>query len=179
MQIGLDPKIEVADIDERVLGNETALDYALRLAIAKGRVIVERMGDDPAVIAADTVVMIDNQVLGKPRDALEAKAFLRLLSGREHAVATALALFSQQKLIAEIETTRVFFDPLTDEMINAYIETRDCFDKAGGYGIQSFAGLFIPRIDGCFFNVMGFPLNRFLRMADQVGLPLFPNGENA
>lgn len=175
-QIGLNPTVRVADIDELSCGNEQAEQFAMRLAAQKGRAIVDIVGDDTAVIGADTVVVLDDLIMGKPRDEAEAEIFMHKLSGREHRVLTALALFWKQRSLVRFESTKVEFVPLSDDMIKAYLETGDYKDKAGGYGIQSFAAVFIPRIDGCFFNVMGFPLHLFYRMGSEIGLPILSNG---
>lgn len=172
-QIGLSPIVRKADIDEAVLNGETPAEHAIRLARAKGRKIVMEEGDDPAVIAADTIVVLDRCILGKPRDAEEAADFLQRLSGREHQVVTALSLFWKGREISRLETTRVRFSALSESMIRAYLDTGDFRDKAGAYGIQSFAAVFVPSIDGCFFNVVGFPLHLFIRMAEEIGLPVF------
>ncbi len=172
-QIGMKPTVKVADIDERVSGSETPEEYACRLACAKGKTVVDRYGDDPAVISADTIVVVDRSILGKPGNRQEAGDFMRLLSGREHTVTTAVSIFWKSRSLTRCESTKVLFAPLSETMINAYLDTGDYLDKAGGYGIQSFAALFIPRIEGCFFNVMGFPLYLFSKMALEMGLPIF------
>lgn len=172
-QIGMKPVVKAADIDEQILGTETPKEHACRLSRAKGKAIVEAWGDDPAVVSADTIVVVDDSILGKPRNRTEAGEFMRRLSGREHEVTTGVSLFWQRRELTRHETTKVVFAALTETMINAYLDTGDYKDKAGGYGIQSFAALFIPRIEGCFFNVMGFPLYLFSRMAIDMGLPIF------
>lgn len=177
-QIGLNPSVKTADIDETPLQGERPIEYASRLAMVKGRSIVERFGDHNLVVAADTIVIVDQLILGKPVNPLEARAFMTLLSGRSHDVVTAVSLFWKKQELVEFEKTHVVFEPLSDDMIDAYIATGDYKDKAGGYGIQSFAALFIPRIEGCFFNVMGFPINLFYRMTCKMGLNIFANDGN-
>jgi len=168
--VGLRPIVKVASVDEQIFCHELPQEYAKRLAVAKGKAIVDLHGDDCIVIGADTIVVLDNDVLGKPRDILEAANFLRRLSGRWHLVMTAISLHWKNRLLTRHETTRVEFTHLSDDMIRAYLETGDFADKAGGYGIQSIGALFIPRIDGCFFNVMGFPIHLFFKMVEEIGL---------
>jgi septum formation protein len=116
------------------------------------------------LVTADTIVWIDGQVLNKPADATEAKAMLRQLSGRTHEVYTGVCLRNDQKTKVFQERTQVKFHPLSDEEIEAYIASGSPFDKAGSYGIQDWMGyLGVAGIEGCFYNVMGFPVSRFYR----------------
>ncbi len=172
-QIGLKPIVRAADVDERILGEESPQAHAERLAAMKGRAIVDEFGDDSLVISADTIVVLDDSILGKPRDISEAKSFLIRLSGREHLVITAVSLFWKTAVMTRSESTSVEFIRLSKGMIDVYLKTGDYRDKAGGYGIQSFSALFIPRINGCFFNVMGFPIHLFYRMLTEMEMNPF------
>ena len=120
------------------------------------------------VIGADTLVAVDDLVLGKPRDAAEAAAMLRQLSGRTHTVYTGVAVISAGKTQSLVEATQVTFCPMTDNEISGYIATSEPMDKAGAYGIQGYGGKFITGIEGCFFNVMGLPLNRLYNMLKSI-----------
>ena len=113
---------------------------------------------DTLVLAADTIVVCGGQILGKPHSQAEAAEMLRLLSGREHQVITAVTLRQGERVLTRTETTRVWFDPLDEAAIAAYIASGEPMDKAGAYGIQGLASAFIPRIQGDYFNVMGLPL---------------------
>jgi septum formation protein len=115
---------------------------------------------DALVIGADTLVAVDGQVLGKPKDTADAAAMLRLLSGRTHTVYTGVAVVGSGGTHTAVESTRVTFAPLSDDEITEYIATGEPMDKAGAYGIQGYGGKYITGIEGCFFNVMGLPLNR-------------------
>jgi septum formation protein len=166
-QIGLTFTVETADIDETPQLAEDPIAYVKRLAEHKAAAVFARHTDRSRliVLGADTTVVIDNQILGKPVDETDAARILRLLSGRTHRVITGVALVTATAppLIAA-EITEVEFSPLTDREIAAYIATGEPLGKAGAYGIQGRAAKFIPRINGCYFNVMGLPLARVTAM---------------
>lgn len=153
----------VPDVDERRLPGEQAADHVLRLAILKARTA---LAPDVVVIAADTEVVIDDEVLGKPVDDDDARRILRALSGRTHEVITGLAIATAHDtgpgadIHATTETTRVTFAELRDADIDWYVATGEPHDKAGAYGIQGRGGLFVERIDGNYHNVVGLPLGR-------------------
>ena len=123
------------------------------------------------VIAADTTVLVEGQILAKPEDAADARRMLRLLSGRTHEVLTALAVnnIATGQGSLQIEKTRVDIVELSDDDIESYIATGEPFDKAGAYGIQGIAGRFAARINGCYFNVMGMPLSRLWSTLQELG----------
>ncbi len=161
--------IQPGDIDEEaILQNHSGdlLEQAEFLAREKGRIALEQ-GASGIFITADTLVIADDgTVLGKPADEVEAGMFLDRLAGNWHTVATGVALSeniegTEPRIESTLETTRVKFAPMTDEEITAYIATVEPYDKAGGYGIQGRASIHIERIDGCYFNVVGFPLHAF------------------
>lgn len=114
------------------------------------------------VIGADTVVVAQGKILGKPQDVREARRMLRLLSGKTHEVLTGVSMVAlpDERALSHVESTRVHFLKLSGREIDEYIATGEPFDKAGAYGIQGVAGRFIDRIDGCYFNVMGLPISR-------------------
>lgn len=163
---GFDFRVVPAHIDESQRRNESAIDYVRRLAEEKARAVARQVtkdagGDSIFVIAADTVVVIGNEILGKPFSAANAREMLRRLSGQTHDVYTGLAVLQGNgtKRTA-VEKTRVTFEPLSEEEIEDYIASREPFDKAGAYAIQGQGGKFISRVEGCYFNVMGLPLAR-------------------
>lgn len=141
------------------------------LAAAKARETAARHPGD-LVIGADTVVELDGMILGKPADRDDAFHMLRALSGREHRVFTGVALVRGDELRCGTEMTRVFFRELSDREIWAYIDSGEPMDKAGAYGYQGPAGLFVERIEGDFFNVVGLPLCRLGRMLEAIGVTL-------
>lgn len=129
---------------------------------------------DENVVGADTVVVIDGKILGKPKDETEAFEMLKSLSGKSHEVITAYSFVNLKKniFLNDTEVTKVFFKNLSDEEINWYINTKEPMDKAGAYGIQGKGAYFVEKIEGDFFSVMGFPLGRFLRRLTEVGMDL-------
>jgi septum formation protein len=122
------------------------------------------------VIGADTLVAIDDNILGKPKDREDAARMLRLLSGRTHKVYTGVAIINGGAVISECVVTDVTFDNMTDGEIYSYIETGEPMDKAGAYGIQGLSGKFIRGISGCYFNVMGLPQNTVYKMLKSIGV---------
>ena len=164
-KLDLDFSVCPADIDESLLPDEDAAMYPLRTAVQKA-MVVAKTAEDALVIAADTVVAVDDYILGKPRDEAEAKAMLQRLSGREHIVITGIGVVdtASGRTLSATEQTIVYFHPLRDEEIDAYIATGECMDKAGSYGIQGKGSLLVRKIDGDYFNVMGLPLSRLYRL---------------
>lgn len=154
--------VRPAAVEERRGENEPPLDYVKRLAGEKARAACQ----DPAelILGADTTVTVDDHVLEKPGDRAAARRMIQLLSGREHQVITGVCLLHQGVARIEAEVTRVWFAPLDDAEIERYVASGEPDDKAGGYGIQGLASKFIPRIEGCYFNVMGLPIARVYRM---------------
>lgn len=166
--IGVTHTVMPADIDESVHPNEQPVNHAERLARTKASVIAA--SDKTAlVIGSDTIVVIDDHILGKPTDEEDAARMLRQLSGRTHTVVTAVAVAYGERLVSAIERVAVTFRELTDENIRAYIATREPMDKAGAYGIQGFGATIVERIDGDFFSVMGLPLGQMIRLCEDVG----------
>lgn len=154
---GISFEVLAADIDETPLPNETPVAYVERLAIEKARAVLA-LRPDASVLGADTTVTIDGEILAKPENFPDATRMLRLLSGRVHDVHTGVALANSQGVRSAVETTRVWFDAMTDEDIAWYVATGEPIDRAGAYAIQGFASRFIPRIEGSYSNVVGLPV---------------------
>jgi septum formation protein len=154
-------EVDEEDVISKYIGEtEKASEF---MAVEKANNVL-KSGVDGIFITADTIVVDESKsILGKPADEEEAAKFLRILSGKWHMVSTGVAIVdSADKKIHSInETTLVKFGPMTDEEISSYIATGEPFDKAGGYGIQGRASIYIEKIDGCYFNVVGFPLYAF------------------
>ncbi len=146
-------------------------DTVMALSAAKAREIAARHPGD-IVIGADTIVELDGAILGKPADKADAFRMLSSLAGREHRVYTGVAVVRDDTVLTEAEMTRVFFRPMTDREIEAYIDSGEPMDKAGAYGYQGLAALFVERIEGDFFNVVGLPLCRLGRMLQTLGVTL-------
>jgi len=179
-QLGLSPIVlplrsspDRMDVDETPLPGEPGIDYVLRLARLKveAGVLARQMRRLPpwAILAADTTVTVDGQVLGKPTDAREAAAMLRLYSGRTHTVLTAVAAAHQGRVRVALNESQVTFKPLAEAEIAAYIACGEPFDKAGGYGIQGRAALFIEHLSGSYSGVMGLPLFETAQLLREVG----------
>lgn len=171
---GLKFEVHLGHVDEKRHARESARTYVARLAVAKARHAAEqakRKGTRAFVIGADTAVVAQGRILGKPSDFRDARRMLRLLSGRAHTVLTGVALI-QTPGGAEshhIESTRVRFARLSFKEIDDYIATGEPFGKAGAYAIQGIAGRYITRIEGCYFNVMGLPLSALWNMLREFG----------
>jgi len=146
------------DVAERQLAGETPGDCARRLAREKAEAAIA--GPEAIILGADTIVVVEDQVLGKPADAADAKRMLRLLSGREHDVITGICLRHPGGFVSDAETTRVRFVELSEAEIESYVASGEPLDKAGAYAIQGLASKFIDRVRGCYFNVVGLPVAR-------------------
>ncbi len=168
--IGIKHEVSPADIDESLLPGELPAPHAERLARAKAHVIAERE-PGAVVIAADTIVVVDGDVLGKPRDAADAHSMLTRLSGRTHTVLTAIAVAHGARTESAVESVDVTFRVLTDAEISAYIATGEPMDKAGAYGIQGYGATIVERVNGDYFSVMGLGLRRLVDLLDRVGAP--------
>lgn len=166
-QAGFSFEVSPAHINEDLGAGEDPINYVVRLAREKAEVVHAEVKDAEAiVIGADTTVTLDGHVLAKPEDAADATRMLRLLSGRTHRVITGVAIASAAGVEVAAEVTGVQFLTLNDEEIAAYVATGEPMDKAGAYGIQGYAAKWIPRIEGCYFNVVGLPLALVSTMLD-------------
>ena len=150
-------EVLAADVDETPLPNEAPAAYVERLAIEKARAVLA-LRPAARVLGADTTVTVDSEILGKPLDDEDAERMLRKLSGRVHLVHTGVAVVSARGVQSGVDTTRVWFDPMTDEDISWYVATGEPVDRAGAYAIQGFGSRFIPRIEGSYSNVVGLPV---------------------
>lgn len=167
--VGIAHEVVPADIDESLLPNENPIPHAERLACEKAMTVARRR-TDALVIAADTIVVLDGAVLGKPVDRAEARETLRKLSGRTHTVHTAVAVAHGERLRSGVESVAVTFRHLTDEQIARYVETEEPMDKAGAYGIQGYGATLVERIDGDYFSVMGLAIGRLVSLLGEVGV---------
>jgi septum formation protein len=167
-QAGVAFTVESADVDEAVQPGEPAAKYVQRLAVEKAQTVWDRhrAEDDSAdpitVLGADTTVVLDGKMLGKPVHQADARRMLELLSGRTHQVLTGVAAITRRATVSEVEITQVYFDLIGESELAEYLASGEPLDKAGAYGIQGYAARWIPRIEGCYFNVVGLPLSRAL-----------------
>ena len=172
-RFGLPFLVLSVDTDESVPAGTPAVDAPGMLSRRKADAAFDRLGDpDALILAADTVVVCDGALLGKPTGSADAARMLRLLSGRTHEVVTGITLRRGDRCLTRSEQTLVRFLPLSEENIAAYIASGEPMDKAGAYGIQGLAAAFIPEIRGDYFNVMGLPLCLLSEMLREFGTDL-------
>lgn len=171
--VGVKPEIVIPQADETPLANESVEEFLRRVTIAKGSSVYHKGLADSLIISSDTIVLLDGRMIGKPRDPADARVILQELSGHMHEVWTGVAVFSNSEILYDVSRTRVYFNSISDGELNYYLENEHYMDKAGAYAIQGKASVFIERIDGCYFNVMGFPLNMFYGMLKQLGVELY------
>jgi len=182
---GIEFDVMPSEVNETIDPEETPDGYVRRVAQQKAEAVMPR-AQGRVILGADTVVVVDNQVLGKPADEEAARGMLRLLSGREHLVLTAVCLIDPRAESTRTQTsvarTRVEFAPLSDEEINWYAASGEPLDKAGAYAVQGLASRFVTRIDGSYSNVVGLPVAIVYALCRQAGLltsspePLGPPG---
>lgn len=169
-QLGLSFTVQSSDVDESVEPGLSPAAMVEQLSLRKGQAVAERVGPDSLVLAADTVVALEDAVLGKPQDQAKAVSMLTSLSGKTHQVYTGVTLLGGGRRVTEHETTAVTFRSLSREEIVAYVDTGEPMDKAGAYGIQGYGALLVERLEGDYFNVMGLPLCRLGRMLAAFGV---------
>jgi septum formation protein len=166
--IGIAHEVRPADIDESYLRGETPRGHCERLA--RGKVAALGADRDAVIVGSDTIVVVDGDVLGKPRDRAHAAEMLRRLSGRDHVVMTGVAVGWRGLLVSGVEEVGVRFRALGDDAIRRYIDTGEPMDKAGAYGIQGYGATIVERVDGDYFAVMGLALGRLIDLCRQLGL---------
>jgi septum formation protein len=159
---GVTFEVRAVDVDERPLDGETAVDYVARVAADKARACVA--SPDAVVLGADTVVVVDGRILGKPVDDVDAARMLRLLSGRGHDVLTGVAVRRGGRVAVEVDSTAVALVPLSDVEIAWYVASGEPRGKAGAYAVQGLASRFVERVDGSYSNVVGLPVALACRM---------------
>ena len=169
-QIGIEATVCPADFDEVSGSAVQAEDVVLANALGKCKAVVKIKGDDLPVIAADTVVVAEGVILGKPQDAEEAVKMLKQLSGKTHKVLTGIAIAYAGEILAEVCETKVVFRELSEDEIKQYVATGEPLDKAGAYGIQGKGAVLVEKIDGCYNNVVGLPLTRMQLILAKLGV---------
>lgn len=173
-QIGVDCEVHPVDLDEIANPGEAPLDYVHRLALAKAEACrtLATTPDDAVFLGADTAVVLDGEILGKPQDRADFVATMQRLSGREHDVLSGVALLREQRREVRISTSRVGFGPVSAAAIAAYWETGEPQDKAGGYAIQGHAAAFIHHVSGSCSGVVGLPLFETVQLLRAFGIPV-------
>jgi len=171
-QIGVAYDVLPVDIDESHQPGESDEAYVQRLAIEKARTGFSRQGTEQPVLGSDTIVVLEQQILGKPRDKADGLAMLSALSAKEHQVMTAVAMVSAEQELCLLNISRVSFRALSSTEIEVYWKSGEPADKAGGYGIQGLAAQFIQRLDGSYSAVMGLPLFETAQLLEKFGITL-------
>lgn len=161
-QCGISFLTDEAKVEEMIADYQSPRDYVKKIAIQKGEDVFSRHQED-LVICADTIVVLDNLIMGKPKSQTEAKTMIKALAGREHQVFTAVYLRKGQKKKTFVVQTKVTIDTISEEELNHYVSLEEPYDKAGAYAIQGFFGKYVKKINGDYYNVMGLPLNRLYR----------------
>ena len=169
-QIGIEATVCPADFEEVRGSAVQAEDVVLANAVGKCQAVVKIKGDSLPVIAADTVVVAEGVILGKPQDAEEAVKMLKQLSGKTHKVLTGIAIAYAGEILAEVCETKVVFRELSEDEIKQYVATGEPLDKAGAYGIQGKGAVLVEKIDGCYNNVVGLPLTRMQLILAKLGV---------
>lgn len=171
--VGIEPRIIIPTVDERIKPGEPIETFLRRVTISKGDSVYKEEFYDIPIISADTIVLCENRLIGKPVDRAEASEFLRTLSNNVHEVWTGVSMRYRGTPYYDYARTRVVFADITDEELRYYLDNEDYLDKAGAYAIQGRASVFVKKIDGCYFNVMGFPLNLFYNMLKEIGIHIY------
>ena len=168
--LGIKFDIKVSRVDESMSAELTPGENVETVSMRKAAAVAEELGlteaDDALVIASDTVVVCDGLILGKPRNKAHATEMMGMLSGRRHSVISGIAVIYRGKRVFSHEVTEVEFRPLTDSEIEAYVSTDEPYDKAGGYGIQDKAAIFVSGIHGDYLNVVGLPVFKLFRILE-------------
>lgn len=170
--LGVDFTIHTADIDETMDPALPPEQEVARVGEEKAEAVAAQCASEDIVIAADTIVVVDGQILGKPKSEADAVRMLSLLSGRRHEVMTGLTVLQSGRMQRCVVRTGIEFRPLSDREIRAYVATGEPMDKAGAYGIQGRGALFVAHLDGDYFNVMGLPLCRLGQLLNELGVEL-------
>lgn len=176
--LGLEFTVMTEDVDERMDAALAPEDEVARVSACKAAAVLPQTSAEDVVICADTIVVLDGQIMGKPKDEAEAFSMLRRLSGRTHRVLTALTVCCRGERRTELEQTEVTFRKLSDREIRSYIATGDPMDKAGAYGVQGGAAVFVSKLNGDYFNVMGLPLCRLTQRLRDCGISILGEDEN-
>lgn len=174
--LGLDFTVVTADIDETMDETLSVEDAVAEVCKRKAEAVAALYPHD-TIISADTIVVVDGKVLGKPQNEDHAKEMLRSLSGRSHTVMTAFCLWENGKAVTHVEKTNLRFKPLSEEEINAYVATGSPMDKAGAYGIQDQASVFVEALEGDYYNVMGLPVCALVKALRKNGIEVLGSTE--
>lgn len=167
--MGLDFTVQIPDVDESAMDNESPQDLVMRLSKLKA-LSVSALHPEAVVLSADTVVVIDNETLGKPRDRADAKAMITKLSGRTHRVYTAVCVCQGERWEQIMEVTRVTFASLSEDLIDLYVASGECDDKSGSYAVQGIAAMLVEKVEGSVSSVVGLPACQSRELLHKFGI---------
>jgi len=172
--IGLKFEVMVSDVDENIDGKDFSVELIENLALEKASDVADKINFPAIIIGSDTVVVINNHVLGKPKDKEDAFTMLKMLSGKTHEVISGIAIIDTEtnKILKDSVISEVNFKELSDEEINNYIATGEPSDKAGAYAIQGFAGMFVKSINGCYSNIVGISVFKTAELLREFGVKI-------
>lgn len=172
--MGLDFKVIVSEVEENIENEPFSTELIQNLAEEKASDVASKINFPAIIIGSDTVVVINNKILGKPKDKEDAFIMLKMLSGNTHQVISAIAVIDKEtgKVLKDSVVSDVTFKQLSDEEINSYIATGEPMDKAGAYAIQGFAGMFVKSINGCYSNIVGISVFKLAEMLKEIGVKL-------
>jgi septum formation protein len=178
-RMGIQFEVIPSNCEEVFLPGRSHVEIAVELALRKARDVADKIQESALVIGADTIVIKQDKILGKPKDADEAYLMLCELQGQVHQVITGLAIIDTRnhRYLTDYEITQVEFASLTPQEIKWYISTQEPMDKAGAYAIQGLGGILVKRIEGCYYNVVGLPLHRLWMMLKQMGMQKIVGGQ--
>ena len=170
-QIGLKFDIKSSDIDESSISYKNPYDLVKKLSLLKAK-FVAKSNKNSIIISADTVVVFKNKIIGKPKDKRDAKKILKTLSSKMHTVITGFIILDTQtsEIVSDFEESKVWFRKISEEEIDSYVNSGEPLDKAGGYGIQEKGGIFVKKIEGDYFNVVGLPLSKVASGLKKLGI---------
>ena len=171
-KMGLNFTVQPSNTEESPTPGLTPQQEVMELSLQKAQAVYRTLSEEAVVLSADTVVVLDDKILGKPKDPRDAKQMLLALSGRTHCVLTGVTVMGPKGTKTCCEETQVYFRPLSLREIDAYIATNEPMDKAGAYGIQGYAGLFVEKLVGDYYNVVGLPVCRTGLMLRDAGIPV-------
>ena len=173
--VGIDPLVICPDIRENIIDGESLEKFLKRITAEKARGIYRDTYLNSVILSADTIVLLQDKILGKPVDRRHAYTMLASLSDQMHEVWTGISIVYKQKILFDYQRTKVYFEKISDSEIEYYLDHEQYLDKAGAYAIQGRASVFVKKIDGCYFNVMGLPLHLIMQMLKKIDIQIYSN----
>ena len=173
--VGIDPLVICPDIKEKIIDGESLEKFLERITAEKAWCIYRDIYLNSVIFSADTIVLLQDKIMGKPVDRRHAYNMLASLSDQMHEVWTGISIVYKQKIFFDHQRTKVYFEKISDSEIEYYLDHEQYLDKAGAYAIQGRASVFVKRIEGCYFNVMGLPLHLIMQMLKKIDIQIYSN----